>query len=100
MLNQIDFAPAGSACQSGLFATGILRNEDGIPEDEENFQEAIAAVNTALHETKVTSSLQVLLAHSLACEITGKVPFSLYLSLVFYCEATVASQDDYYIYII
>lgn len=33
--------------------SGILKNENGTPEDEENFEEAIKNVNTALNPTKV-----------------------------------------------
>lgn len=33
--------------------SGILKNENGVPEDEENFEEAIKNVNTALNPTKV-----------------------------------------------
>ena len=34
---------------------GILVNKDGIPEEEENFDEAIKAVNMALVPTRVRS---------------------------------------------
>lgn len=34
-------------------ALGILKDENGVPEDEENFEEAIRHVNTALNPTKV-----------------------------------------------
>lgn len=33
--------------------SGIRKNENGFPEDEENFEEAIKSVNTALNPTKV-----------------------------------------------
>lgn len=33
---------------------GILKNENGAPEDEENFEEAIKNVNTALNTTQVS----------------------------------------------
>lgn len=33
--------------------SGIRKNENGTPEDEENFEEAIKNVNTALNPTKV-----------------------------------------------
>lgn len=36
------------------FFSGIRKNENGVPEDEENFEEAIKNVNTALNPTKVT----------------------------------------------
>ncbi|CAK6973357.1 NEDD8-activating enzyme E1 regulatory subunit [Scomber scombrus] len=37
---------------------GILKNENGVPEDEENFEEAIKNVNTALNPTKVPSAVE------------------------------------------
>uniref|UniRef100_A0A665XAP5 NEDD8-activating enzyme E1 regulatory subunit n=1 Tax=Echeneis naucrates TaxID=173247 RepID=A0A665XAP5_ECHNA len=37
---------------------GILKNENGVPEDEENFEEAIKNVNTALNPTKVHSFIK------------------------------------------
>ena len=43
-------------CFSSLCA-GILVNEHGVPEEEENFDEAIKAVNTALVPTRVTHLL-------------------------------------------
>lgn len=36
---------------------GILKNENGAPEDEENFEEAIKNVNTALNTTQVFKEL-------------------------------------------
>lgn len=36
---------------------GILKNENGTPEDEENFEEAIKNVNTALNTTQVFKEL-------------------------------------------
>ena len=32
---------------------GVRKNEEGIPEDEENFDEAVKSVNMALVPTKV-----------------------------------------------
>lgn len=32
----------------------MIKNDDGVPEDEENFDEAIKNVNTALNQTKVS----------------------------------------------
>uniref|UniRef100_A0A4W6CJA7 NEDD8-activating enzyme E1 regulatory subunit n=1 Tax=Lates calcarifer TaxID=8187 RepID=A0A4W6CJA7_LATCA len=40
-----------------LIREGILKNENGVPEDEENFEEAIKNVNTALNPTKVPSAV-------------------------------------------
>ncbi|KAM9410124.1 NEDD8-activating enzyme E1 regulatory subunit [Pholidichthys leucotaenia] len=37
---------------------GIMKNENGVPEDEENFEEAIKNVNTALNPTKVPSTVE------------------------------------------
>ncbi|XP_040926017.1 NEDD8-activating enzyme E1 regulatory subunit isoform X2 [Betta splendens] len=34
---------------------GILKNDNGVPEDEENFEEAVKNVNTALNPTKTPS---------------------------------------------
>ena len=36
-----------------LFSSGILKKENGVREDEENFEEAVKNVNTALNPTKV-----------------------------------------------
>uniref|UniRef100_A0A8C3HDH6 NEDD8-activating enzyme E1 regulatory subunit n=1 Tax=Chrysemys picta bellii TaxID=8478 RepID=A0A8C3HDH6_CHRPI len=41
-----------------LIRQGILKNENGIPEDEENFEEAIKNVNTALNVTKIPSCIE------------------------------------------
>ena len=36
-----------------LYVSGILKNDEGVPEDEENFDEAIRNVNSALVPCKV-----------------------------------------------
>ncbi|KAM9301535.1 NEDD8-activating enzyme E1 regulatory subunit [Gastrophryne carolinensis] len=41
-----------------LIRQGILKNENGVPEDEENFEEAVKNVNTALNITKVPSNIE------------------------------------------
>ncbi len=41
--------------------TARLRNEEGVPEDEENFEEAVAAVNTALSPTHVPAEVKEIL---------------------------------------
>lgn len=41
-----------------LVLIGILKNESGAPEDEENFEEAIKNVNTALNTTQVSKELR------------------------------------------
>lgn len=38
--------------------SGILKNADGVPEDEENFEEAVKAVNTALEPTSIPSNVR------------------------------------------
>ncbi|XP_069758129.1 NEDD8-activating enzyme E1 regulatory subunit isoform X3 [Narcine bancroftii] len=43
-----------------LIRQGLLKTDDGKPEDEENFDEAIKNVNTALNPTKVPSNVQEL----------------------------------------
>ncbi|XP_069509303.1 NEDD8-activating enzyme E1 regulatory subunit isoform X2 [Ambystoma mexicanum] len=40
-----------------IIRQGILKNENGVPEDEENFEEAIKNVNTALADTKIPSNI-------------------------------------------
>lgn len=45
--------------------SGVKRNEEGILEEEENFEEAVKAVNTALNPTRVSDK-----SHScIACNI-------------------------------
>lgn len=44
---------------------GILKNENGVPEDEENFEEAIKNVNTALNPTKVPDQMHSFIILSL-----------------------------------
>lgn len=41
-----------------LIREGILKNENGTPEDEENFGEAIKNVNTVLNPTKISSAVE------------------------------------------
>ncbi|XP_075045125.1 NEDD8-activating enzyme E1 regulatory subunit [Mixophyes fleayi] len=41
-----------------LIRQGILKNENGVPEDEENFHEAVKNVNTALNTTKLPSNIK------------------------------------------
>ncbi|XP_029464060.1 NEDD8-activating enzyme E1 regulatory subunit isoform X2 [Rhinatrema bivittatum] len=43
-----------------LIRRGMLKKENGVPEDEENFEEAIKNVNTALNATKMPSSINEL----------------------------------------
>ncbi|XP_040265216.1 NEDD8-activating enzyme E1 regulatory subunit [Bufo bufo] len=41
-----------------LLRQGILKNENGMPEDEENFEEAVKNVNTALNTTKIQGNIE------------------------------------------
>ena len=53
-----------------LIRSGIRRHEDtGVPEDEENFEEALQAVNTSLNPTRfvVLKDRLLLIGLSLAC---------------------------------
>ncbi|XP_067905163.1 NEDD8-activating enzyme E1 regulatory subunit [Heterodontus francisci] len=43
-----------------LIRQGLLKKDNGAPEDEENFDEAIKNVNTALNPTKIPSNVQEL----------------------------------------
>ena len=40
-----------------VFFVGILKNKDRVPEEEENFDEAIKATNMALVPTRVRTGL-------------------------------------------
>uniref|UniRef100_A0A3Q3K6R9 NEDD8-activating enzyme E1 regulatory subunit n=1 Tax=Monopterus albus TaxID=43700 RepID=A0A3Q3K6R9_MONAL len=53
---------------------GILKNENGIPEDEENFEEAIKNVNTALNPTKIPSAVEDLFNNEQCNNITSQTP--------------------------
>lgn len=59
-----------------LYFSGILRNESGTPEDEENFEEAIKNVNTALNPTKVH-----LLTWKVICVLYFNMYWPLFLTL-------------------
>uniref|UniRef100_A0A673AA75 NEDD8-activating enzyme E1 regulatory subunit n=1 Tax=Sphaeramia orbicularis TaxID=375764 RepID=A0A673AA75_9TELE len=53
---------------------GILKNENGVPEDEENFEEAIKNVNTALNPTKIPSAVEDLFNSQQCSNITSQTP--------------------------
>ena len=55
---------------------GVRCNEFGVPEDEENFQEAAKAVNTALTEVDVSPSLRQILDDDNASNITSEVGYT------------------------
>ncbi|XP_041376765.1 NEDD8-activating enzyme E1 regulatory subunit-like [Gigantopelta aegis] len=47
----------------------ILRNEDGIPEDEENFEEAVIHVNAALVAMPIPSEVKILFDDDNCCNL-------------------------------
>ncbi|KAG7473585.1 hypothetical protein MATL_G00097440 [Megalops atlanticus] len=57
-----------------LIRQGILKNENGVPEDEENFDEAIKNVNTSLNPTKISSAVEDILNAERCKNITSQTP--------------------------
>ncbi|XP_065145361.1 NEDD8-activating enzyme E1 regulatory subunit [Paramisgurnus dabryanus] len=57
-----------------LLREGILKNERGTPEDEENFEEAIKNVNTALNPTKISSTVEDIFNAEQCENITSQSP--------------------------
>lgn len=57
-----------------LIRQGILKNENGTPEDEENFEEAIKNVNTALNTTQIPSSIEDIFNDDRCINITKQTP--------------------------
>lgn len=53
--------------------TGMRHNEDGVPEDEENFEEAAKSVNTALTDHRIPSNLREILDHPLTNQLNNEV---------------------------
>ncbi|TNN80482.1 NEDD8-activating enzyme E1 regulatory subunit [Liparis tanakae] len=53
---------------------GIWKKENGGPEDEENFEEAIKNVNTALNPTKIPSAVEDLFNSEECNDITSQTP--------------------------
>ncbi|TWW67939.1 NEDD8-activating enzyme E1 regulatory subunit APP-BP1 [Takifugu flavidus] len=53
---------------------GIRKNENGVPEDEENFEEAIKSVNTALTPTKIPSVVKDLFNSEQCNNVTSQTP--------------------------
>uniref|UniRef100_W5MCD9 NEDD8-activating enzyme E1 regulatory subunit n=1 Tax=Lepisosteus oculatus TaxID=7918 RepID=W5MCD9_LEPOC len=54
--------------------TGIRKKENGSPEDEENFDEAIKNVNTALNATKISSTVEDIFNDEQCKNITSQSP--------------------------
>ncbi|XP_062966576.1 NEDD8-activating enzyme E1 regulatory subunit isoform X2 [Cynocephalus volans] len=57
-----------------LIRQGILKNENGAPEDEENFEEAIKNVNIALNTTQIPSSVEDIFNDDHCINITKQTP--------------------------
>ncbi|XP_073082976.1 NEDD8-activating enzyme E1 regulatory subunit isoform X2 [Manis javanica] len=57
-----------------LIRQGVLKNENGTPEDEENFEEAIKNVNTALNTTQIPSSIEDIFNDDCCINITKQTP--------------------------
>ncbi|KAJ8343704.1 hypothetical protein SKAU_G00310330 [Synaphobranchus kaupii] len=57
-----------------LIRQGILKKENGVPEDEENFDEAIKNVNTALNPTKISDAVEDLFNGEQCKNITSQTP--------------------------
>uniref|UniRef100_A0A7N6AND7 NEDD8-activating enzyme E1 regulatory subunit n=1 Tax=Anabas testudineus TaxID=64144 RepID=A0A7N6AND7_ANATE len=53
---------------------GVLKNDNGVPEDEENFEEAVKNVNTALNPTKISSSVEDLFNSEQCNNVTSQTP--------------------------
>ena len=54
-----------------LIRNGILKNEEGIPEEEENFEEAIKATNTALQPTRIPDNVNMIFNDPKCRELTS-----------------------------
>lgn len=62
---------------------GIRKNDSGVPEDEENFDEAIKNVNTALNPTKIPSAVEYLFNSELCNHVNDQSsPFWIMLRAV------------------
>ncbi|KAA0723555.1 NEDD8-activating enzyme E1 regulatory subunit APP-BP1 [Triplophysa tibetana] len=57
-----------------LIREGMLKNESGTPEDEENFEEAIKNVNTVLNPTKISSAVEDIFNMEQCENITSQTP--------------------------
>ena len=55
--------------------SGIRKDEHGKPVDEENFEEAIKAVNTCIKESKVPSSVMDILNDNSCLNVSAKVVY-------------------------
>jgi len=65
-----------------LIRAGIRTNEDGVREDEENFEEAIKNCNSAFTNTRVPSEVDEILKKSTEVVLSDQIPRS---NLKFWC---------------
>lgn len=56
-----------------MIRAGFLKNDEGVPEAEENFEEAIRAVNSALSPTVVPYHVKQILEDDTCVNLTSKV---------------------------
>lgn len=56
-----------------MIRSGILKNDEGVPEVEENFEEAIRGINSAVIPTIVPSSIKQILDDDACINLTSKV---------------------------
>ena len=56
-----------------MIRSGLLKNEDGVPESEENFEEAIRAVNSVVLPSTVPSRVKQILDDDSCVNLTSKV---------------------------
>ncbi|XP_057252564.1 NEDD8-activating enzyme E1 regulatory subunit isoform X2 [Pezoporus wallicus] len=57
-----------------LIRQGILKNENGAPENEENFEEAIKNVNTALNTTEIPKGIEEIFNDDCCIKLTEQSP--------------------------
>ncbi|XP_062845507.1 NEDD8-activating enzyme E1 regulatory subunit isoform X2 [Trichomycterus rosablanca] len=57
-----------------LIREGVRKNESGTPEDEENFDEAVKNVNTALNPIKINSSVEEIFSSEQCENLTSQTP--------------------------
>ena len=65
---------------------GMRHNEDGVPEDEENFDEAVKAVNTALTDHRIPSDLRQILDHSFTNNLNNEVRCYMHMDVAYKTE--------------
>lgn len=61
-----------------MIRDGIRKDENGIPIGEENFEEAIRAVNTCIRHTTVSGGIKEILNDNSCINLTSKVIIFLY----------------------